>query len=60
MIEAIDPNAGDLSEDPVVRQRLRPERVDQELGNPADLGDRRRIDDFGLGECGAWDERGDG
>ena len=60
VIEAIDPDAGDLPEDPVVGQRLGPERVDHELGNAADLGGGRLIDDFGLGERRARGERGDG
>ena len=31
-VEPVDRDAGDLPEDPVVRQRLRPQRVDLELG----------------------------
>ena len=58
VIEAIDPDAGDLAEQPVVGQGLGPERIDQELRNAADLGDRRLIDDLGLGERGARGEHG--
>jgi hypothetical protein len=50
VVEPIDPDAGDLAEEPVVGKRLGPGRVDQELGNAADLGDGGLVDDGGLGE----------
>jgi len=60
VIEAIDPDAGDLPEDPVVGQGLGPERIDQELRHAANLGGRRLIDDLGLRQRGACGERADG
>ncbi len=57
MVESVDPDAGHLPEQPVVGQRLRPERIDHELRDTADLGDLCLIDDLGLGERRARDKR---